>query len=161
MIPIEDFCRYTFILHTEGRSWSGRLKHILNCDSVAIVHDLDWTTWFYHLLQPDGSKQNYVPVRRDYSDLHEKVTKLTEDPTLREAQVIADNSVRTFRDRYGTPAAEACYWRRLIQGWSDVSFRPNATHEVSVNVSGVPTLETRLKGIAFEEFIVAPKDIDD
>ena len=161
MIPIEDFCRYAFILHTEGRSWSGRLKHILNCDSVAIIHDLDWTTWFYHLLRPDGPEQNYVPVRRDYSDLDKKVTKLTKDPTLREAQVIADNSVKTFRDRYGTPAAEACYWRRLINGWSEVSFQPNATHEVSVNFSGVPTLETRLKGIAFEEFIINPKDIDD
>jgi hypothetical protein len=37
MIPIEDYCRYAFIVHTEGRSWSGRLKHIMNCDSVPIV----------------------------------------------------------------------------------------------------------------------------
>jgi len=39
-----------------------------------------------------------------------------------EAQRIADNSVRTFRERYLTPAAEACYWRALIRGWGSISF---------------------------------------
>lgn len=159
-IPIEDYCRYAFIVHTEGRSWSGRLKHMLNCDSVPIIHDLDWTTWMYHLLKPDGSEQNYIPVKRDMSNLESMVKKYTKDPTLRKAQVIADNAVKTFRDRYGTPAAEACYWRRLVQGWSEVSFKPNVSHEISVNVSGVPTMETQLEGIAFEEFILDPKEVD-
>jgi hypothetical protein len=29
------------------------------------------------------------------------------------AQKIVDNSVKTFRERYLAPAAEACYWRAL------------------------------------------------
>jgi hypothetical protein len=37
---------------------------------------------------------------------------------------IADNSVRVFRERYLTAAAEACYWRRLIKEWKTVSFEP-------------------------------------
>ena len=41
-----------------------------------------------------------------------------------EGKRIANNSVRTFRERYLTPAAEACYWRKLIKGWSEVSFEP-------------------------------------
>lgn len=160
MIPIEDYCRYAFIVHTEGRSWSGRLKHILNCDSVPVIHDLDWTTWMYHLLKADGKGQNYVPVKRDFSDLEKKVEKYTKDPNMQDAQVIADNAAKTFRDRYGTPAAEACYWRRLIEGWSEVSYQPEVMHEVEVNVSGVPTMESRLRGIAFEAYILDPKESD-
>jgi len=41
-----------------------------------------------------------------------------------EAQKIADNSVVTFRERYLTPAAEACYWRSLWEGYSKVSEQP-------------------------------------
>lgn len=40
------------------------------------------------------------------------------------AKRIADNSVRVFRERYLTPAAEACYWRELVKVWSEVSFEP-------------------------------------
>lgn len=36
------------------------------------------------------------------------------------ARKIADNSVHTFRERYLTPAAEACYWRRLFEGYGQV-----------------------------------------
>lgn len=47
---------------------------------------------------------------------------LLQDPEA--AERIADNNVRTFRERYLTPAAEACYWRALWEGWATVS---NAT----------------------------------
>lgn len=36
---------------------------------------------------------------------------------------------------------------------------PDAWHDVNVNVSGIPTSESRLKGIAFEEFIQDPKEV--
>jgi hypothetical protein len=42
-----------------------------------------------------------------------------------EAQRIADNSVATFRERYLTPAAEACYWRSLWEGYAEVSEAPS------------------------------------
>lgn len=46
------------------------------------------------------------------------------------AQRIANNSVTTFRDRYLTPAAEACYWRRMIRNWAEVqAFEPQAYHD--------------------------------
>jgi hypothetical protein len=37
---------------------------------------------------------------------------------------IADNSVKTFRERYLTPAAEACYWRQLVRAYAEVAFVP-------------------------------------
>jgi hypothetical protein len=39
----------------------------------------------------------------------------------RKAERIATNNVKTFRERYLTPAAEACYWRGLWDGWAEVS----------------------------------------
>lgn len=44
---------------------------------------------------------------------------LIQDPA--EAQRIAKNSVETFRERYLTQAAEACYWRALWRGYASVS----------------------------------------
>ena len=107
-----------FLLHTEGRSWSGRLKYILNCDSVPIVHKLHWTTHYYGLLKPNGSDQNCIEVERDWSDLEEMVTYFLDHPD--EAQRIADNAKAKFRDRNTTPAAEACYWRKMIRGYRSV-----------------------------------------
>lgn len=60
----------------------------------------------------DGPNQNYVAIRRDFFDLEWQVQRYLNDPAA--AQLIADNAVATFRDRYTSPAAEACYWRRLI-----------------------------------------------
>lgn len=33
-MDVDDFCRYTFLVHTEGISYSSRLKHLLNCNSI-------------------------------------------------------------------------------------------------------------------------------
>lgn len=36
------------------------------------------------------------------------------------AERIANNNVKTFRERYLTKAAEACYWRELWASWANV-----------------------------------------
>ena len=118
---------------------------------MPIIHVLDWTTWIYHLLQADGPDQNYLPVDRDYKELEALMKKYTKDSTLREAQIVADNAVKTFRDQYGTPAADACYWRRFIKIWRGVSFEPEVFQNISISISGVPMFESRLRDIAFEE----------
>lgn len=153
---MQDFCRYAFVVHTEGRSWSGRLKYILNCNSVPIVHKLDWTAHAYHLLIPDGPEQNYLPVKRDFSDLEKKVTRLLKHPE--EAQRIADNAVKTFRSRYTTMAAESCYWRRMIKGWSGVAFRPEPFETVKVEVGGVETEERVVRGRTYEGIVFASEE---
>jgi hypothetical protein len=152
VMRMDELCRYMFVAHTEGRSWSGRLKFLLNCDSLPIVHNLEWTAEFYHLLIPDGSDQNYIPVKDDFSDLEEKVQYFLEHP--HQAQRIADNAVATFRARYTTLAAEACYWRRMIHGWSDVAFKPEPFEKATVNVSGKAYEEDLLRGITYEEWMI-------
>ncbi|OJD32120.1 uncharacterized protein BKCO1_4100042 [Diplodia corticola] len=114
-----EFCKYMFPIHTEGVAWSGRLRYLQNCESVPIIHQpLQHQAHYYDLLAADGPHQNYIAVRNDFADLEEKVKFYLDRPEL--AARIARNSVATFRDRYLTPAAEACYWRRMIRSWSEV-----------------------------------------
>jgi hypothetical protein len=123
VIPIEDHCRYMFLAHTEGRSFSGRGKYLLNCHSVFITHPLVWHEAHHAALVSSGPDANYVQVERDFSDLESKVEYLLDNPHI--AERIANNSAATFRDRYLTPAAEACYWRYLIRKYAEVSdFEP-------------------------------------
>jgi len=151
-VPIEDFCRFAFLVRTEGRSWSGRLKYLFNCESLTIIHKLQWTAHYYHLLIPEGHDQNYVPAKRDFSNLEEKIQHYINHPN--EAQRIADNGIATFRERYLTLAAEACYWRKLIEGWNEVADSPEVYEYSQVNVSGVVETKKERRGIAFEELIV-------
>ncbi|KAF2145290.1 uncharacterized protein K452DRAFT_207289, partial [Aplosporella prunicola CBS 121167] len=113
VIPMQDFCKYQYLAHTEGNSWSGRLRYLQNCLSVSVIHELDYVAHYYPLLKADGPEQNYVAVKRDFSDLAEKMDHLTANTAA--ARRIAEESARTFRDRYLTPAAEACYWRRMFK----------------------------------------------
>jgi hypothetical protein len=116
-----DQCKYMFIAHAEGRSYSGSLKYRQVCRSVVVSHKLQWIQHHHYLLVANGTQQNFVEVERDFSDLEQRMEWLLSHPE--EARRIANNSVTTFRERYLTPAAEACYWRALIRGWGSVSFK--------------------------------------
>ena len=124
LLPVEEHCRYMFLAHTEGRSFSGRGKYLLNCRSVVISHALSWREAHHGALVSSGPDANYVEVQRDFSDLQRKVEYLIDNPEA--AERIANNAVRTFRDRYLTPAAESCYWRQLVRAYASVSeFEPS------------------------------------
>jgi hypothetical protein len=108
--------------NSPGRSYSASLKYRQACRSVVVAHKLQYIQHHHYLLSSHGPTQNYVEVERDFSDLPDKMAPLLADPA--EAQRIADNSVATFRERYLTPAAEACYWRSLWEGYAEVSEPP-------------------------------------
>lgn len=121
--PMEDHCKYMFLAHTEGRSFSGRGKYLLNCRSVVVAHKPVWKEAHHGALVAMGPEANYVSVERDFSDLSRKMEFLIDHPET--AQRIADNAVKMFRDRYLTPAAESCYWRELVKKYASVSgFEP-------------------------------------
>ncbi|KAI9812562.1 MAG: hypothetical protein M1827_004551 [Pycnora praestabilis] len=119
LLSMDEHCHYAYLAHTEGNSYSGRLKYLQNCRSVIVAHEMDWIQHYSPLLKSSGQEQNYVQVRRDFADLENTMQMLLAYPD--EGERIAQNSVTTFRDRYLTIAAEACYWRRLIRGWAEVS----------------------------------------
>ncbi|KAI6813993.1 hypothetical protein KC332_g355 [Hortaea werneckii] len=124
-LSLDEHCRYAFVVNTEGRSWSSRLTHLLNCDSVPVIHDMEWTAHYYHLLD---AGVNYVPVRRDFSDLEKQIEYHLAHPQT--SQRISDAARTTFRERYTSPAAEACYWRKLLRTWSGIAPRPERTPSI-------------------------------
>jgi hypothetical protein len=144
-IPTSDHCAYQYLMHTEGRSYSGRGKYLLNCGSVVFTHKSEWIEPYHDVLVKSGPEQNIVEVERDFSDLERKVKQLLKDPER--GKMIAVNGQKTFRDRYLTPAAQACYWRKLFQAWAEVSFRPEPFEFVGVDK------KQRLRGVPFETFV--------
>ena len=160
LISMEDHCNYMFVAQTEGNTNSGRLKFLLNCHSIVMSHELHWIEHFHHLLQDSGPDQNYIKLRRDFSDLSKTMDTFRHPPTLQsKGQRIADNARHTFRERYLTPAAEACYWRALIRGWASVQgFAPQRWIETEVDDwhvgSNGKSVVKRARGVPFEAYAV-------
>jgi hypothetical protein len=126
-----------------GRSYSASLKYRQACNSVIVAHKLQFIQHHHYLLISDGPNQNYVEVERDFSDLSEKIEPLVSNTEA--ARRIANNSVTTFRERYLTPAAEACYWRSLFDGYAEVW---NGTVEQWSERKG------RERGLRYESFVL-------
>lgn len=139
-----EYCNYAMPVHTEGVGYSGRLTQLLLCNSLPIVHDMEWNTHYYHLLKDHGPDQNYVSVRRDWSNLEFVANHFLNNPE--EAERIIANHIATFRERYLTQAATSCYIRKLIKGYSSVAFEPRL--ERPPQPDGV----RKLRGIPFEVF---------
>lgn len=108
-----------------------------------MAHKLQYIQHHHYLLVPDGPHQNYIEVERDFNDLSEKMEPLLRD--TKAAQRIADNSVRTFRERYLTKAAEACYWRSLFDGYEQVW---------NSSVTVWSEQQQRERGLRYESFIL-------
>lgn len=141
---MSEHCQYKYLAHTEGNSYSGRLKYLQSCKSVIVAHKMDWIQHQHPLMRSTGPEQNFVEVDRNFNDLDEKIHWLKEHDDG--AKRIASNSVKTFAHRYLTPAAEVCYWRQLIQGWAQVSFEP----QFFIQVDGKKVS----RGIPVESFLL-------
>lgn len=163
-LMIEEFCRYKYVLYTDGITYSGRLQFLQMCESVLITPPIAWMQHTTHLVKPlfssdldfggdypsraaegKGEEKNpgyqkwepsegehrawpthYTPeeanvvfVAPDWSDLEATVRWLENRPAL--AEGIARRQRELFvGGGYLSPAAEACYWRALVRGWSKV-----------------------------------------
>ena len=135
-LELWDHCGYKMVMDISGRSWSGKGKYIRNCESVYVAHKLKWLTTITYPLEAAGADQNFVEVKEDWSDLEQKVKEVLDTPGM--AERIAKKGVEVFRDRYLTPAAEACYWRALIRGYGSVSFEPELYEKDGTTLRGVP-----------------------
>jgi hypothetical protein len=131
--------------YLSGHGYSGGGKYLHNCNSVIIMNKKTWVEPHHALLVASGPKQNFVEVEKDFSDLEEKVSELVKDQD--KARSVAENSVATFRDRYLTPAAQVCYWRRIIKSWAEVSFEPEQWED------GPAGTTKKMRGISFETFV--------
>ncbi|KIW08853.1 uncharacterized protein PV09_00778 [Verruconis gallopava] len=147
-LTITDHCNYQFLVHTEGHTYSGRGKYLLNCESVSVVHKPNWIEPHTHLMVESGPDQNIVQVERDFSDMNEKMLQYLRNED--QAHEIAKRSAAVFRDRYLTPAAQACYWRRLFKAWASVSFEPQQYITIKDKLGKV---RRKSRGTPFETFV--------
>ena len=69
----DQLCRYRFPIHTEGYTYSGRLKYLQLCNSAPVVHKLRYMEHHHGLMRSSGPDQNFIEVEKDWSDLDEKV----------------------------------------------------------------------------------------
>lgn len=128
-----DHCRFKFLAHIEGATYSARLKYLQHCNSVIVTHERKWTTHLSHLLKPEGAEQNVVVVGSDFS----RVEMVMEDLLLNKekARKIARSSQEIFGERYGRLGAEVCYWRQLIRGYHSI-MTPDFQQSVSSGYGG-------------------------
>jgi hypothetical protein len=147
-ITMPDHCKYKFAVHTEGTTWSGRLKYLLSCHSTIIIHPLTFTTHLYHLLERDGPNQNFVQVQKDWKDLPSTMEALLSDNA--NAKRIADNAAAKFRDQYFTPAAQTCYFRQLFKVWSEVTTEPSPWAYEKLSDGST---ERVWRGMTYEEYV--------
>ncbi|KAJ9642031.1 hypothetical protein H2199_005246 [Coniosporium tulheliwenetii] len=149
LLSMQQHCGYQYLAQTEGNTYSGRLKFLLNCGSVVVAHKMNFVEPYHHLLDSSrGEGQNIVRFKdRDFKQLQETMEYYLARPL--EAQRIADNSARVFRERYLTPAAEACYWRALFRGWAQVQ-----GFEVEFYRPEEHGKKRKPRGVPFESYVI-------
>ncbi|KAL9078988.1 MAG: hypothetical protein Q9157_002087 [Trypethelium eluteriae] len=151
--------RQDLLDHTRDKEWADVHEVVWekehNEQSNQFIKIREWVENYHHLLVAEGPHQNYVQVERDFSDLSEKIETLLDDPL--QVELIANNSVATFRDRYLTPAAQACYWRRLFWAWRSVSFEPQLFKKVEIPdpASGTTKMKAEWRGEPYQTYVMA------
>ncbi|KAH6672413.1 glycosyl transferase family 90-domain-containing protein [Halenospora varia] len=146
-IEISDFCKYKYIIYTEGITYSGRLPFHQACASIILTPPPNYQMHTTHLMNPlfsytlpfspsfnaqktpngnprwakayPPSEANVVFVEPDWSDLEQTINYLRKHDNV--ARGIAERQRETYiGGGYATEAAEVCYWRSLVRGWASV-----------------------------------------
>lgn len=76
-VSISDHLEYKYLISVDGNTaaWQ-RVPWILQSGSVLLFVETDVEEWFYHDLKP---WEHYVPIKKDFSDLMEKVEWLRQN----------------------------------------------------------------------------------
>ncbi|KAK8009253.1 hypothetical protein PG991_011804 [Apiospora marii] len=145
-----DVCRHQVLVHADSPSTFNSLDSLL-CTSVNVMQSPKWIHLYHSLMysKPIEDSRDSLPgfqnvMLVDYTgpDLEKGTLDFLRNTEV--AKTIASNAVETFRHRYLTEAATACYWRELIQTYSEVSYSPEVYGENDPR-RGEP-LETFLAG---------------
>ena len=103
-LHFSEFVRYRYLLDVggvSGTTWSALRAKLLS-GSLVFKVELPWADWWHHTLQP---MRDYVPVRPDLSDLHERF--LWAEANLHTAKSIAISGARAAARTNGPSAIHA------------------------------------------------------
>ncbi|KAG9242053.1 hypothetical protein BJ878DRAFT_556520 [Calycina marina] len=142
-LSIEVFCRYKYMIYTEGITYSGRLPFHQACASILLIPPINYLMHTTHSIRPvlassllnpfsppvhdsrwpttySASEGNAIFVDDDWKDIEATVMWLREHPAV--AEGIARRQRKTFVESgVLSMEAEVCYWRALIRAWSSVA----------------------------------------
>lgn len=107
-----DFFKYKYQLNIDGTVAAYRFPYLLLGDTVVLKQDSSYYEHFYADLQPN---EHYIPVKRDLSNVVEKVTWAKFND--KEARRIAANGQRYARDNL-MPDKLYCYMLTLFQEYA-------------------------------------------
>lgn len=88
-IPFEEQSKFKYILHLDGNVAAYRLGKTLLLNVVILLQESGSRVWFQHLMKP---YVHYVPVKKDLSDLIEKIKWCQKNDEL--CQRIAENALK-------------------------------------------------------------------
>lgn len=87
-MTIKEHLQYKFIMALEGNDVSSNLKWIMSSNSIAVMPEPEFETWFMEgTLIPD---YHYIRIKADYSDLEERINYYITHPE--EAQEIINHA---------------------------------------------------------------------
>jgi hypothetical protein len=108
---IYDFCKYKYLLHQEGWSYSNRIKYLMLCGSPVIYANFgEWKEYWYHLLKHDYNVLLFKDTRNE--TLFKNLTQnIMQDDA--KAIYIGTNG-RILVQRYLNEQAILCYFRNIL-----------------------------------------------
>jgi hypothetical protein len=74
--------RWALLIDVEGRGYSARVKVLLHSGRPVLIQERPWREWFWPELRP---MENFIPVKRDLSDLLDRVRWALANPKEAEA----------------------------------------------------------------------------
>lgn len=75
----EQIKKWKYLIDVEGVGYSGRLKYLLSSKRIVFIVSRPWYEWFYRYLKP---WENFIPVKRDLSDLLINYERIEKDKEL-------------------------------------------------------------------------------
>ncbi|XP_032590679.1 protein O-glucosyltransferase 2-like [Drosophila grimshawi] len=111
-ISFMDFFKYKYQLNIDGVVAAYRFPYLLAGGSLVFKQDSHYYEHFYSKLTP---YKHYVPIKRDLSDVIEKIAWAKEND-LRVKEIIAN--ARAFVDEHLLPQHIYCYHAVLFKEWS-------------------------------------------
>lgn len=157
-VDITEQAKYKYIINIDGHVCAYRLSLEMYTGSVIMIVESKYKLWYSHLLIPFV---HYVPIKRDLSDLLEKISWCRSHDS--ECQQIGINA-RNFYEQYLTESGILRYLRNTLieikNHIGDYQYKESPS-ELLRRVVTIPSMPSNLKPIdidCIEPFIFHSKD---
>jgi len=110
-LAIEDFCRYRYVVHTEGVTYSGRFQFHQMCASVILTPPIQWLQHTTHLVRPLFSSSLELEKTRSWKEREKKG-----EPT-RKRWVPTERIRKAWPAQYSADEANIVF---VAKDWSDL-----------------------------------------